>query len=78
MVAATASKPPLRARVDVGTNEGSNPQQTVAVVRSVADELQGLGFRPGADLDYREVPGASHDEASWAARLPEVLAFLFP
>ena len=73
-----AAKPPRRIWLDIGTNEGSNPQATVDGTRAVRDALTNLGFVPGQDLGYLEAPGAQHTEASWAARLPQVLAFAFP
>jgi pullulanase len=77
MTQATKPAPPLtRLRVDIGTNEGSDPQTTLDQTRSVAAVLAGMGF--GNNFDYEEYAGASHDETSWAARLPDILAFLFP
>jgi predicted alpha/beta superfamily hydrolase len=70
LVAATSSPPPLRLWIDVGTDEGSDPQATLDEERAVAQ------LCPFAH--YQEYPGASHDEASWAARLPDILAWLFP
>ena len=78
LVNATATKPSLRLWVDIGTNEGGSPATTLANTRAVRDALVTKGFKAGSDLGYLEAAGGRHDEASWAARLPQVLAFLFP
>ena len=36
------------------------------------------GWRMGETLRYVEVPGAKHTESAWAARIDQVLKFLFP
>lgn len=35
------------------------------------------GWQEGVDFESRFYPGAPHDENAWAARLPDVLAWLF-
>jgi hypothetical protein len=35
-------------------------------------------YSEGVSLATMEVDGALHDEAAWAARLPDLLRFLFP
>jgi hypothetical protein len=77
-VKSATSKPPLKIWLDIGTNEGSSPQTNVDNTRAVRDALVQLGFTQGQDLGYMEAPGAQHTEASWAARLPDVLSFVFP
>lgn len=66
-----------RARIwlDMGTQEGEFPERQIEDARALRDALKGKGF---ADLEYREVAGAGHNEHAWAARLGEVLRFLFP
>ncbi|MFV8755156.1 alpha/beta hydrolase [Nannocystaceae bacterium ST9] len=44
----------------------------------LADALRGLGWVDELDLFYRWEPGASHDEAAWAGRLPAALHDWFP
>ncbi len=80
MVAAAVAKPPLRVWLDMGTSEGSatSAPANVKRARAVATALTNLGFVLHQDLEYTEVAGAHHDEASWAARLPRVLEYLFP
>ncbi len=77
LVAATANKPTFRLWLDVGTNEAPSPQLQLDGVRHVKDALVTLGFAVGNDLEYREVAGGTADESSWAARLPEVMGWLF-
>ncbi len=36
-----------------------------------------LGWQRGADFESRVYPGAEHEENAWAARLPEILSWLF-
>lgn len=72
-IAATGHRP-LRVWLDMGTFEPSG----LDPARNAAQALAGAGFVQGVDLAWHEVRGGRHDEASWAARLPWVLGFLFP
>jgi predicted alpha/beta superfamily hydrolase len=79
LVQGTTVKPPLQIWLDVGTNEdGSSSQQVVDNARAMLSALENLGFVQTADLAYEEAAGAQHTESAWAARLPDVLSFLFP
>jgi predicted alpha/beta superfamily hydrolase len=69
------SKPPTRIWVDIGTREGDS---AVPATRRLRDALVRKGWREGVDLRYLEKDGARHDESAWAARVPDVLRFLFP
>jgi predicted alpha/beta superfamily hydrolase len=64
--------------VDVGTAEGSDPEQIVEDTRLLRDALCIKGWSVGNDLSYHEVQGADHSERAWSARFGAVLAFLFP
>jgi predicted alpha/beta superfamily hydrolase len=64
--------------MDIGTNEGDSPQVTVQDARALRDALAAKGWKEGADLQYREVPGAQHNEYAWGSRFSEVLEYLFP
>lgn len=66
-------KSSARLWLDVGTAE---PGWEVA--QYFRDILVGRGWAQGGDLEYREVAGAVANEAAWAARLGEVLAWLLP
>ncbi len=40
-------------------------------------EFVKLGWQRGSDFESRVYPGAEHEENAWAARLPEIFAWLF-
>lgn len=40
-------------------------------------EFARLGWQRGTDFESRVYPGAEHEENAWAARLPEILIWLF-
>jgi predicted alpha/beta superfamily hydrolase len=63
--------------LDTGTQEGDDPQQIIDDARILRDALTVRGWSE-ADLLYREYEGAGHNEAAWAARLGDVLGWLFP
>jgi predicted alpha/beta superfamily hydrolase len=66
-------KPPLKIWLDMGTGEPGWEQ-----VHDLLDALLDRGWRPSVDLEYLEIPGASHNEGAWAARVEPALEFLFP
>lgn len=66
-----AKKPDVRLWVDMGTAEPG-----WEVVQIFRDNLVGRGWAQGGDLEYREVPGAGHNEAAWAARIGDVLEWM--
>jgi predicted alpha/beta superfamily hydrolase len=61
--------------LDVGKAEG---RRTLADADLLEQRLRANGWRPEVDLHYERVPGGTHDEASWAARVGPMLRFLFP
>jgi hypothetical protein len=69
------SKLPLRIWLDAGTGEGTD---VVNDARALRDVLVAKGWVPEHDLRYVEAEGAEHNEQSWAARVGQVLQFLFP
>jgi len=75
-VDALTAKLPLTIWLDIGTAEGSG--ETVTDARLLRDALVGKGWVLDQDLLYREYPGAAHNEASWAARVDDILEGLFP
>jgi predicted alpha/beta superfamily hydrolase len=75
-VNALAAKPPLRIWEDIGTAEGSGTAVTNA--RALRDALVAKGWVLGSDLSYHEIAGAAHNEAAWAARVGDILKYLFP
>lgn len=64
--------------LDVGTAEGRNARSSTKDVRLLRDILVSKGWRIGTNLHYLEVAGADHSERAWAARVPEMLKFLYP
>lgn len=74
-VNALQAKLPLRIWLDAGTNEGND---VLSDVRLLKDALLKKGWAEGQDLAYMEAEGGGHNEQSWAARVENVLRFLFP
>jgi predicted alpha/beta superfamily hydrolase len=60
--------------LDIGTAEGD---RTVQEVRQLRDLLIAQGWAESSNLAYFEDADAPHSESAWAARLPNVLEFLF-
>jgi predicted alpha/beta superfamily hydrolase len=78
---ALSKKPPLRIWLDIGTKEGRDAkeaQNTVDGARLLKESLMRQGWRAEKDLKYFEAEGAEHNERAWAARLDQILEFLFP
>jgi predicted alpha/beta superfamily hydrolase len=74
-------KLPLRIWLDIGTKEGRDAKEAQATVdgaRLLKQTLIGKGWEPGKDLKYFEAEGAEHNERAWAARIDQILEFLFP
>jgi len=73
---------PLKLWVDMGTHEdgaaNADASANVLELRRFRELLVRRGYVEGVSLATMEVDGALHDEAAWAARLPNVLRFLFP
>jgi predicted alpha/beta superfamily hydrolase len=71
---------PQRQRIwlDIGTAEGDAPFSSVRDVRLLRATLISKGWREGRTLGYVEAEGADHSERAWAARVPQMLEFLFP
>lgn len=74
-VKALDGRPASRIWLDTGTAEGVH---ALSDVRALRDAMVEKGWRLGDDLAYTEVDGAPHSEAAWAARVDQVLEFLFP
>jgi predicted alpha/beta superfamily hydrolase len=71
----------VRIWMDIGTDEGANAeeaQRTVNDARLLQQTLIKKGWKPGRDLYYLEAKGAEHNEDAWAARVEQILTFLFP
>jgi predicted alpha/beta superfamily hydrolase len=68
-------KPQQRIWMDIGTAEGARHVRDTDMLYKL---LIRRGWRPEADLMYVKSQGGVHDEDAWAARLGDVLRFLFP
>lgn len=74
----------VRLWIDMGTREGGHgsrpvtPDPMIYASRWARDLLVAGGMVLDSDLRYVEAARAEHTERDWAARLPEVLRFLFP
>lgn len=80
-VEALPKKPSLRIWLDIGTKEGGNAeeaQHTVDGARLLKNALVKKGWKLEKDLKYFEAQGAEHNERAWAARVEQMLEFLFP
>ncbi len=80
-VEALAKEPSVRIWLDIGTKEGRDTQeaqQSVDGARLLKETLVRKGWRLGKDLKYFEAEGAEHNERAWAARVEQILEFLFP
>jgi predicted alpha/beta superfamily hydrolase len=69
---------PQRIWLDMGTNEGEEPQENIQDTERLRDALEHRGYREGQTLIYREVDGGQHNEDSWADIAGDVLTSLFP
>ena len=74
-VEALPAKLPVKIWLDAGDREGDD---VIADARALKDALVAKGWAEGQDLAYLEAQGGEHNEASWAARIGAVLAYLFP
>jgi predicted alpha/beta superfamily hydrolase len=69
------SKLPLRIWLDMGTAESPGAARNARRLRAA---LVAKGWSEGEDLKYFEAKGAGHNEQAWAARMSQVLEYLFP
>ncbi len=74
-VQALPEKLPLRIWLDMGLEEGDT---CVEDCRHMREALQEKGWVEGDDFQHWEFPGARHTESAWAARMGQILEFLFP
>jgi predicted alpha/beta superfamily hydrolase len=72
-VLALDKKLPLRIWLDTGTAEPGWER-----ARNLCAALVERGWNLHDDLEYHEIEGADHSEASWAARVDPMLRFLYP
>jgi predicted alpha/beta superfamily hydrolase len=68
----STAHPPVRVHIDAGTVNDGLPQ-----TQRMDAALRADGYVQGVDLNFYVAQGASHNEASWAARVAIPLSFLF-
>jgi predicted alpha/beta superfamily hydrolase len=71
-------KLPQKIWLDIGTCEGTNPEQSLQDARMLRDALMARGWKLGEDFRFVEDEGAGHNEKAWGSRMAEALKFLFP
>lgn len=80
----TSRRPRLRLWFSAGTKEEDGDRDHNGVIDAVQDttellaELERRGFRRGAGLEYVEIAGGEHNEATWAKVLPGFLEWAGP
>lgn len=72
----TLGKPDAR-RVWMDHGDATLDQFYAPYQKEVDRAFLNAGWQEGVDFESRFYPGAPHDENAWAARLPDVLAWLF-
>jgi len=71
----TSPKPRLKIWVSMGTEESKTGVRDANLLyKALIDK----GWTEGDDLHYEVIPGAKHEEASWADEVESVLKYLFP
>lgn len=70
--------PDLKLWVDMGTEEGSSPEDIITQTHRLIAALEHQGYQRGHNLQFWLEYGASHNESAWAGRVGEMLKFFFP
>ncbi len=85
MVRESTTHPELRMWFSAGTGEflfqDRDQNGVVDMVQDTTDlvaELAQKGYQAGADYQYEEIEGGTHDQATWAKVLPDFLRWAFP
>ena len=77
-------KPGLRFWFEAGTKDETDDRDGNGVIDAIQDTtelidaLTALGYNAGADVEYVQVEGGQHNQATWAAALPDFLIWAFP
>jgi len=83
MVRGTAVKPPLRLWFEAATQDEASDRDGNGVIDAIQDtleliaELKVLGFEPGDEVMYVEVPGGRHNYETWSQLFPQFLRWAF-
>ncbi|WP_438480034.1 alpha/beta hydrolase [Oleiharenicola lentus] len=78
------AKPALRLWFEAGTRDETDDRDNNGVIDAIQDttelmdELERKGFVPGKDMNYLQMEGGEHNEATWALALPEFLRWALP
>jgi predicted alpha/beta superfamily hydrolase len=78
---AQSRQPPLRIWLDIGSKEGRDANEARAAVdgaRLLKKTLIRKGWEERKTFKYFEAEGAEHNEGARAARIGQILEFLFP
>lgn len=63
--------------VDMGTQEGRNPEATLKTAKDFVSGLEQAGFKHFNNLAFHIEEGADHSEAAWARRIERPLRFFY-
>lgn len=83
MVRQTTEKPSLRLWFEAATQDEASDRDGNGVIDAIQDtleliaELKVLGFVPGKEVIYVEVPGGRHNYDTWAECFPHFLRWAF-
>jgi enterochelin esterase-like enzyme len=84
LVGETVPSPSVRLWFEAGTADEKSDRDGNGVIDAVQDttdlmrELEKHGFRRGPDVEYVEMAGGEHNEATWARALPDFLEWALP
>ncbi len=67
----------LKIWVDMGTEEGGDPDETLAKTQDFVNCIASKGYVHGENLLFWLAEGADHSEASWSDRVDRMLCFFF-
>lgn len=70
-------RPDLKVWVDMGTNEGRQPDVMLQDAKDFAAALEQKGYQHFRNLAFHVEPGGQHNEQAWAQRMEHPLRFFF-
>lgn len=79
-----SEKPALRLWFEAGTRDETDDRDGNGVIDAIQDttelmdELARKGFVAGRDMNYLQMEGGEHNEATWARALPEFFRWALP
>ncbi len=81
MIASEPAPASARLWIDMGTREGDEADdraRRIEKLRAAVAVVKKAGLTADEVLHAEEVPGGTHHETAWAARIDRILAFLYP